>query len=84
MGRKKYDELTFVDDFMFCHILTMNLNLCKELLELLLDMKIERIEVPEVQKTIEPKYDSRGIRLDLYVQDEIVTVYDLEMQTTLP
>ncbi len=84
MGRKEYDELTFTDDFMFWNILVTNQDLCKELLELLLDVKIEKICFPEGQKTIELKYDSRGIRLDVYVNDEMGTVYDLEMQTTLP
>lgn len=33
---KKYEELNFTDDFMFCKILTHNLGLCRELLEIIL------------------------------------------------
>ncbi len=28
---KKYEELDFTDDFLFCKILTANLDLCREL-----------------------------------------------------
>lgn len=37
---KKYEELTFTDDFMFCKILTNNPELCHELLELILGRKV--------------------------------------------
>lgn len=80
--RKEYKELTFIDDFMFCKVLTSNLTLCKELLELILEVKIKKVELSESQKTIEKTYDGRGIRLDVYVEDKNNTVYDLEMQTT--
>ena len=41
---KDYSELTFIDDFMFCKILTSKPDLCKELLELILEIKIKRID----------------------------------------
>ena len=37
---KKYEELTFNDDFMFCRILEEKPALCRELLELVLDHKV--------------------------------------------
>lgn len=79
---KKYSELTFIDDFMFCKILTSKPELCKELLELILEIKINKISFSEAQKGIEPTYDGRGIRLDVYVEDADNTIYDIEMQTT--
>lgn len=39
---KKYEELSFSDDYMFCMILTNNLNLCKKLLELILKIEIKK------------------------------------------
>lgn len=80
--RKKYSELTFTDDFLFCKIMTANPHLCKELLELILDIKIRKIEFADKQYSIEETYDGKGIRLDVYVEDSENTVYDLEMQTT--
>ena len=80
--RKQYSELTFTDDFMFCKILAGNMTLCKELLELILGIKIRRVELVQSQLPVEEKYDSRGIRLDVYVEDADNTIYDIEMQTT--
>ena len=81
-SRKQYSELTFTDDFMFCKILAGNMRLCKELLELILGIKIRRVEQVQSQLPIEEKYDARGIRLDVYVEDADNTMYDIEMQTT--
>ena len=39
MQKKEYKELLFTDDFLFCKILTNNLNLLKDLLEMILDIK---------------------------------------------
>ena len=77
---KKYEELTFSDDFMFCKILENNLELCKELLELILDIKIKKIQPVESQKAVDMTYDGKGVRFDVYTQDEENTIYDVEMQ----
>lgn len=77
---KKYEELEFTDDFFFCKILTKNKNLCKELLELILEIKIRDIVFSAEQKPIEITAEAKGIRLDVYVEDDAQTVYDIEMQ----
>ncbi len=82
MSRKEYSELTFTDDFMFCKVLTANPELCRELLELILAVKIREVRFAEPQKTLEESYDGKGIRMDVYVEDDANTVYDIEMQTT--
>ena len=81
-NKKQYSELTFTDDFMFCKILAADMGLCEELLELILGIKIRRVELVQSQVPIEEKYDARGIRLDVYVEDADNTIYDIEMQTT--
>ena len=43
-------------------------------------MNIERIEYPELQKSIKTDVDAHGIRLDVYVKDNKNSVYDIEMQ----
>ena len=80
---KDYSELTFTDDFMFCKVMSTNLDLCKEVLELILNMNISRIELVESQKTFDITALAKSIRLDVYVSDDSNTVYDVEMQTTL-
>ena len=74
-------DLTIADDFMFGAVMTEP-KLCKPLLEYILNIKIERIEYPELQKVIDERYESKGIRLDVYVEDDKNTVYDIEIQTT--
>lgn len=79
--RKSYEELDFTDDFLFCKIMESHPELAKELLEMILQFKIRRVSVNR-QVPIDQTYDGRGIRLDVYVEDEADTVYDIEMQTT--
>ena len=51
MPLKPIEELTFTDDFMFGRIM-QNPEICKGLLERLLEIKIEKIEYPTLQKSI--------------------------------
>ena len=62
---KQYKELTFTDDFMFGKVLVNNPEICRRLLELLLETKIKSISFPERQKVIEILSDGKGIRLDM-------------------
>ena len=79
---KSYEQLTFTDDFMFCKIMTKHQDLCKRLIEIILNVKVKKIKMSLTQSPIELTYDGRGIRLDVYVEDNEGTVYDIEMQTT--
>ncbi|MCR5233950.1 MAG: PD-(D/E)XK nuclease family transposase, partial [Lachnospiraceae bacterium] len=72
--------MTFADDYMFRKILSFNKDLCKELLELTLGIRINRLEITENQVSMEHKFDARGIGLDIYVEDDNGSVYDIEMQ----
>ena len=75
-----WEELGICNDFLFGKIM-QNPDLCKELLRRIFpQLEIERIEYPELQKTIKLDADAKGIRLDVYVRDEKKTVYDIEMQ----
>ena len=66
------------DDYMFGYVMR-NPEICKELLERLLKIKIERLEYPELQKSISPYYEAKGVRLDVYVKDSD-KVFDIEIQ----
>lgn len=46
---KRYEDLTFSDDFMFCKIM-QNESICKEVLEILLKIKIQKIDYLQKQK----------------------------------
>lgn len=77
---KSIDELTLTDDFMFGAVMH-DAERCKPLLEMVLGVKISRLEYLEPQKSIAERYESKSIRLDVYVADEAGTVYDVELQT---
>jgi len=79
---KPVEELTFTDDFMFGTVMK-NKMICKGVIERLLYIKVGKIEYPSLQKTIAPFYESKGIRLDVYVSDPD-RVFDIEIQTSLP
>ena len=78
---KPIEELPFTDDYMFGYVMR-NEEICKGLLERLLGIKIQRLEFPTLQKTIAPHYESKGVRLDVYVQDSS-RVFDIEIQNSL-
>lgn len=83
MKQKEFSQLTFTDDFMFAKVM-LNKRLCKQLLEIILGIKIKGINYPELQKPINPDYDAKSVRLDVYVDDDKGTVYNIEMQTSNP
>lgn len=67
--QEAWEELSIANDFLFGKIM-QNPDLCKELLQRILpDLKIDRIEYPQLQKTIKPDMDARSVRLDVYVKD---------------
>ena len=66
---KRYEELDFTDDFIFCKILYNNEPLCKELLEVILGKKIRKIVYHDWQKQIEMTAEGKGVRLDVYLED---------------
>ena len=65
---KKFQDLTFSDHYMFEKVL-QNKDICKQLLERLLKIKIEKLEFPELEKEIR----TRGVR---YIEPE---GYDCQM-----
>ena len=78
---KKYEELDITDPFIFAKVMSEK-ELCKPLLENILNIKIRDIVYVDYEETIQMTVKSKGIRLDIYVEDDDNTVFNLEMQTT--
>ena len=76
---KPVEELTFTDDGMFQAVLH-NPEICAELIERLLHIKVNHVDYPELEKQIAPYYSSKGVRLDVYVKDDD-KVIDIEIQS---
>lgn len=80
-NKKKFEELSIKDNFIFGAVMRNPVK-CKALLECILGIEIKEIKYPESEKTIDKTFTSKSIRLDVYVEDEYDTVYNIEMQTT--
>ena len=80
MRRKPFQELTFTDDFMFRQVLIGDPDLCRRLIELLLDVEIDHIVYKDDDHSIGFNSDAKGVRVDVYLKDDAGTVFDLEMQ----
>lgn len=76
--QKPVEELTFADDGMFQAVLR-DPQICAELVERLLGVRVRRVDYPALEKAIKPFYTSKGVRLDVYLKDED-KVIDVEMQ----
>ena len=66
---KPVEELTFADDFLFGALMYRR-EVCKGVIERLLGIRAGKITYPELQKVINPFYDSKGIRLDVLAVTE--------------
>ena len=77
---KQWRDSTFKDNFIFSKTLELYPDLCKKLIEMILNIDIKYIAFPEREKVIENRTDSKGIRLDVYVQDDNNRSFDIEMQ----
>ena len=73
---KELEELTITDDFMFGAVMSETKNL-KPLLEYILGIKISKINYTDRQKEMKADYSSRGIRLDVYCEDDNNTIYNI-------
>ena len=74
----KWQSLTISNDFIFAKVMK-DKEICKELIETLLNIKIKEIKYITEQKSINIRYDAKSIRLDVYVEAEN-KIYNIEMQ----
>ena len=80
MSETKFEDLKISNDFMFKEVMKSNKGLCKRLVGSIMQQDIEDIVYIDTEKTLQPYYDSRGIRLDVILADKNHTRYNLEMQ----
>ena len=77
---KDWEDLTFADDFMF-HAVMKNKSICKDVVELLLNVKIDHVEFLNYEHTLSLSPQSKEIRLDVFLKDSD-KIINVEMQTT--
>ena len=76
-----WERLTIKNDFVFCKAM-LDPELCRDVLEAILQVPIERIEYVRKQETLDTEPDNKGVRLDVYVRDGEGTAYSVEMQSS--
>ncbi len=76
---QKWEKATIANNFIFYKVMRHNPDVCKELLEILLEMEIDHIEM-RGEETVEIDFGSKGIRLDVYAKNNTYS-FNLEMQT---
>ena len=75
---EKWEDLTLANNFIFYKVMRHHPDACQHLIELLLGIKIERMEFAN-EESIFIDYDSRGVRLDVFVKDTN-QIFDVEIQ----
>lgn len=76
---KTIRELNLEDDFLFAKVMS-DKEICRKVLEKILNISIREVVLPTTQRTIDILFEGKGIRLDVYVNDDKGTVYNVEMQ----
>ena len=78
-----WQSATIRDNFIFGKTFETNPDLCRRLIEIILNIKVTNLSFPEREKVVEARADSKGIRLDVYAEDKgAERSFDLEMQVT--
>lgn len=57
----EYSKLKFTNNFVFCKVLENNLDLCRELLELILKVKIKKVELADKEKVLDITPDGKEL-----------------------
>ena len=78
--QKKWESLTFTDDFIFSRVMR-NKKLCRTLLEMILKVKVGKINFLTSHHAIQIDPNAKGIIMDVYLKDEN-KVINVEMQTS--
>ena len=81
MRIKSFEELTIQDNFIFQKVM-LKKHICKAVLERLLDISIQDIVYIHEEKSLDIRLETKSIRLDVYVNDDKGTVFNIEMQTS--
>ena len=79
--RKTLEELTIKDDYLFKRIMSEK-DICIKFVQIILGIDIKDIVYIKTEEVVKELYDSKGIRLDVYLKDEDEVVYNIEMQVT--
>ena len=76
---QRWENATLANNFIFYKVMRHHPDACKQLIEMLLGVKILKMEMHN-EESIDLDHDAKGIRLDVYVKDED-RMFDVEIQS---
>ena len=77
---EKWEKATISNNFIFYKVMRNNPDVCKELLEILLEIDIDHIDMKQ-EEEVQIDYGKKGIRMDVYAVGK-TKAFNLEMQAT--
>lgn len=78
---KKWEKAGFKDSVMFAWVVSENKDICLEILQIILpELNITRIVEIRSEDTRKDSRVLRGVRFDVYAEDDKGRMYDIEMQ----
>ena len=80
MSYAAFQALNLSDDFMFAKVME-DTEASRRVVEKILGVHIQKLEVVHTQHVLDIEPDSRGVRLDIFLDDEEKNRYAVEMQT---
>ena len=78
-AEEKWENATIANNFIFYKVMRHNPDVCKRLIEILLEIEIDHIELAN-EETIQIDFGRKGVRLDVYAKNTDKS-FCLEMQT---
>ena len=78
---KSIEDLDFTDGYLFGTVM-LNKEICKGVLEAILEIEITDIKFIELEKTVKNGYETKGVRFDVILKDDQGNVYNIEMQVS--
>lgn len=80
--QEKWEQAGLENNFIFYKIMSTHPEICRQLLEIVLNMKIDHVEI-KTEELLDYDFESKAVRLDVYAVGE-EKAFDLEIQTTNP
>ena len=78
---KSIKDLTITDGYLFGTVM-LNKEICKGVLEAILEIKITDIKFVELEKTVQNGYETKSVRFDVILKDDKGNIYNIEMQVS--
>ena len=75
---EKWEQATIANNFIFYKVMRHHPDVCKQLLEILLEIEIDHIEMNQ-EETVEVDFGSKAVRLDVYAKNAI-QAFNVELQ----